>query len=246
MATTEPVMVAEELGQMVGQIASAIPFMSPRTDQIAAALSDAQGEFEIVSKTANNPFFKSRYAPLPDVVKSATPILATHGLAVWQGPDHDTEGDLLWTVLLHKSGQYIGSAMRMRPVKNDSQAQGSAITYARRYAYMSALGLVADEDDDANRASDRVAAPKRKSTKQHAAETPQEGDGDTLGHASDEKLAEIRALHKRSQINAARMRQIISDAGGSKLAELTEDQADVVKLALLRIVKSLDDGGDDE
>ena len=38
--------------------------------------------------------------------------------------------------------------------KEDAQAQGSAITYARRYALMSMLGLVADTDDDGE-AADR-------------------------------------------------------------------------------------------
>lgn len=43
--------------------------------------------------------------------------------------------------------------MRLRPVKNDPQAHGSATSYAKRYAYMAVLGLVADEDDDGNKAS---------------------------------------------------------------------------------------------
>src|SRR5581483_2324747 len=71
---------------------------SANLDELGAALSAAQGEFEAVSKTANNPFFKSKYAALPDVVKAATPILAGHGLAVWQGSDTDDTGELLWTV----------------------------------------------------------------------------------------------------------------------------------------------------
>jgi len=46
-------------------------------------------------------------------------------------------------------------------VKEDPQAQGSAVTYARRYAYMSVLGLVADEDDDGQRATQAVKAVKK-------------------------------------------------------------------------------------
>lgn len=122
--------------------------------ELAKALSDAQGEFEAVDKTAANPFFKSKYADLPTVVKAATPILTKHGLSVSQLPGHDELGDTLTTVLLHSSGQFIGNTMALRPVKdNDPQAQGSAMTYGRRYAYMAILGLVADEDDDGNAAS---------------------------------------------------------------------------------------------
>jgi hypothetical protein len=43
--------------------------------------------------------------------------------------------------------------MRLYLVKDDPQGQGSAVTYARRYSYMSVLGLVADVDDDGNAAS---------------------------------------------------------------------------------------------
>jgi len=126
---------------------------SDSLDALSAALSAAQGEFEAVAKTENNTFFKSSYSPLPEVVKAATPILTKHGLAVWQGADTDETGELLWTVVLHESGQFIGSSARLLPVKDDPQAQGSAITYQRRYQYMSALGLVADDDDDGNAAS---------------------------------------------------------------------------------------------
>ena len=51
-------------------------------DQLAAALVAAQGEFAAVPKTADNPFFKSKYAPLSTVVEVTQPILAKHGLAV--------------------------------------------------------------------------------------------------------------------------------------------------------------------
>ena len=118
-------------------------------NELAAALVAAQADFDAVPKTDTNPFFKSKYAGLPTVVKSATPILTKHGLAISQFVD----GDGLTTYLLHTSGQFIAHTMTLHLIKQDPQSQGSAITYARRYAYMSALGLVADEDDDGNRAS---------------------------------------------------------------------------------------------
>lgn len=118
-------------------------------NELAPALSTAQGEFETVAKTADNPFFKSKYADLPSVVKAASPILAKNGLAVIQTLGNDT----LSTTLLHKSGQYVGDTAHLHLVKLDPQAHGSAITYMRRYAYMAILGLVADVDDDANSAT---------------------------------------------------------------------------------------------
>jgi len=131
---------------------------SPEINELASALVSAQAEFSAVPKGSNNPFFKSKYAALPDVVASASPVLAKHGLAVTQSISFDVSGDgslvdTLTTTLLHKSGQYVENQMILHLPKQDPQGQGSAVTYARRYAYMSILGLVADDDDDGNAAS---------------------------------------------------------------------------------------------
>jgi len=140
---------------------------SNEINELAQALVSAQAEFSAVPKGSTNPFFKSKYAALPDVVQSASPVLAKHGLAISQFITHDESGgDALLTYLLHQSGQFMAYSMKLHMVKDDPQAQGSAVTYARRYAYMSALGLVADDDDDANSATKAksVAKPKEPTT----------------------------------------------------------------------------------
>ena len=134
---------------------------SESINELAAALSKAQGEFAAIPKTETNPFFKSKYAGLPDVIGAASKTLAANGLSVSQFITRDDLGsEVLKTYLLHSSGQYIEHDMSLHLGKLDSQGQGSAVTYARRYSYMSVLGLVADEDDDGNNAS-RPAAPHR-------------------------------------------------------------------------------------
>ena len=134
---------------------------SESINELAAALSKAQGEFAAIPKTETNPFFKSKYAGLPDVIGAASKTLAANGLSVSQFITRDELGsEVLKTYLLHSSGQYIEHDMSLHLGKLDSQGQGSAVTYARRYSYMSVLGLVADEDDDGNKAS-RPAAQHR-------------------------------------------------------------------------------------
>jgi hypothetical protein len=137
---------------------------SNEINEIATALVAAQAEFSAVPKGSVNPFFKSKYAALPDVVAHAAPILAKHGLAVTQSITYiiagDTIFDALKTALIHKSGQYIENEMLLHLPKQDPQGQGSAVTYARRYSYMAILGLVADDDDDGNAASKRQAKPE--------------------------------------------------------------------------------------
>ena len=132
-------------------------------NELAAALVAAQAEFSAVPKTADNPFFKSKYADLATVVSHTQPILAKHGLAVSQFPTQINGEPALITYLLHASGQVLADTMKLCAAKSDPQGQGAAITYARRFAYMSVLGLVADVDDDGNHATRAKQSEPRKS-----------------------------------------------------------------------------------
>lgn len=134
--------------------------MTDKIDQLSAALVAAQAEMPKVRKEADNPFFKSKYADLASIVSTASPILAKHGLAVSQFVAHDEDRNTMMTYLLHSSGQHIAHEMLLMLPKDDPQGQGSAITYARRYAYQAVIGMVTDEDDDGNKAS-RPKAPRK-------------------------------------------------------------------------------------
>lgn len=127
--------------------------MTEDLKDLIGALAKAQGEFLPVIKASNNTFFKSKYADLTDIVRTIQPTLTEHGLVVSQFPSSDDRGPTLVTYLMHVSGQYLVHSMPLFLPKDDPQGQGSAITYARRYAYCSVLGVVADADDDGNRAS---------------------------------------------------------------------------------------------
>ena len=122
---------------------------SEQINELAAALAKAKTSFGEIKKTAENPFYHSKYAPLDGVIAATDAALSANGLAVTQLPEN--EG--LTTLLLHTSGQYISSLYPIRPVKDDPQGLGSAITYARRYALSAILGVASEPDDDANAAS---------------------------------------------------------------------------------------------
>lgn len=109
-----------------------------------------------VEKNKTNPHFKSRYADLASAINGSRDHLAKHELAVMQHPFTRGEYVGVITILCHSSGEFLRSELLLKPIKNDPQAAGSAITYARRYAFMAILNMSA-EDDDANMASN---APK--------------------------------------------------------------------------------------
>lgn len=132
---------------------------SDSIEHLAAALALAQSEIKPAIKDANNPAFNSKYADLGAVFDAVRPALAKHGLTVVQMPEHSDDALLhLTTRIAHKSGQWIEGTMSIPVSKVNAHGYGSAITYARRYALSAALGIVADDDDDGNKAAE--AAPK--------------------------------------------------------------------------------------
>lgn len=123
---------------------------SPELKNIFGALAKAQAEMQVAGLTNENPYFKSRYADLAEVVRASRPSLTKNGLAVVQQilPNDDGQS-ILHTILCHMSGEWIETRMRIIPPKNDIQTLGSYITYLRRYSYAALVGIVAsDEDDD--------------------------------------------------------------------------------------------------
>lgn len=121
--------------------------------QIATALLKAQMEMGNAKKDSNNPFFKSKYADLNSIREACIPALNKNGIVVLQPIVHIDGKNFVKTLLLHESGESIESITEIIYSKqNDAQAQGSGITYARRYGLQSLVNVGAD-DDDGNKAS---------------------------------------------------------------------------------------------
>ena len=129
---------------------------------IAKALVAFGKSMPKVPKDKVNPHFKNKYATLSIMIEKATPHLTANGLVIVQQID----GDSLTTTLIHESGEYMTATASMPcAAPSNPQAMGSAITYARRYAYGSILSLDIDDDDDANAATQQPkpqAAPQPK------------------------------------------------------------------------------------
>jgi hypothetical protein len=127
--------------------------------EITKALITFQVKVDTIKKDAKNPFFKSSYASLANILDSIKEPLIECGLAVTQFPFGENG---LMTILMHESGEWIGFEYQMRPAKDDPQGRGSAITYQRRYAIASVLCLNIDEDDDGNLATHGRSTPEEK------------------------------------------------------------------------------------
>jgi len=125
---------------------------SDSVSEIIKALIAAQKEIQHPSKNKVNPHFKNKYADLLAVIEAAAPVLNKHGILLSQTTrvyNNNAPYDvLLYTTLMHESGQYIESEYPVIPEKQNPQGWGIALTYAKRYALSSILGMAADEDTD--------------------------------------------------------------------------------------------------
>ena len=128
---------------------------SEQINELACALSKAQAEIIGANKDRANPFFKSKYADLSSVWDACRTALTKNGLCVSQMVEPSDSGDVLCTMLIHASGQWLSSIMPIK-VKSDGkggpnelQALGSTLTYLRRFSLAAIVGVApADEDDD--------------------------------------------------------------------------------------------------
>lgn len=121
---------------------------------LAKALADFQGEVKQPLKDKANPFFKSKYVPLENVVEAIAESAPKHGLSFLQYPVNQENKVGIVTLLMHSSGEWIETEpIYAKPGKDDAQATGSVITYLKRYSLSAVFGITSDEDDDGNSAS---------------------------------------------------------------------------------------------
>lgn len=110
-------------------------------------LIEAKKAFKPISKSATNPHYKNKYMTLDDIVDAVSDALASQGLVLYHS---QTERGL--KTILTDGSNGIESFYPIRDGLTDQQL-GSALTYGRRYSICCLLGIVADEDDDGNKAS---------------------------------------------------------------------------------------------
>ena len=125
---------------------NAVAKIEPAT--LASAMAAAFGEIEAATKDAKNPHFKSKYADLTAVIGAIKPALVRNGLFFTQNPEPHDQGVQIETILHHASGEVFSLGKLFVPAnKRDAQGFGSALTYARRYALVTAFGVPVEDDD---------------------------------------------------------------------------------------------------
>lgn len=139
-----------------------------------AALAAAQGELKNPEKTKDGKVkgtakasgkdyeYSFKYADIGDVLETILPVLSKHGLSVMQPTRIAESAIILVTRVAHKDGGSIESEYPVCSLNGNHQAMGAALTYARRYALTSLIGVAAVDDTDGEGAADVGEGPRVK------------------------------------------------------------------------------------
>lgn len=127
-----------------------------KTKTFLEELDELQQSIGKLVKSADNPYFKSKYADLNSLFDTIKPKLKELGWILIQ----TVQNEVLHTELHHlRTDASIRSDMALLTAKPDMQQLGSAITYARRYSLLAMLNIET-VDDDGNSASGKEAPNK--------------------------------------------------------------------------------------
>ena len=120
--------------------------------ELFTALSNFQATAPVIERSEKVEVGKYSYkfAPLPKIVEEIRPHLKKNGLGFTQMLTSYSGRSGIKTIIFHESGEYISENVEL-PINTGATAQqhGSAISYFRRYALTAALGIVTDDDIDA-------------------------------------------------------------------------------------------------
>lgn len=191
-----------------------------------------------LKKTAENPFHKSKYVTLNALLDMVLPVLNNHKLVLTQQVTHYEGHPSLTTSVMLNPQEVLESTMLLMLKSEDPQAQGSAITYARRYSLMSLLGLVGDEEDDDGNAATIAATNESEAPQPGTKLEPKTNDSP----ASDPQKKLIMNTLGRKGYSRAQADEILSNMAGAKVDTITKSQASTVIDWLFKSSKEQLDG----
>lgn len=168
--------------------------------ELAMALSKFQGKVNNPKNVAENPFFKSKYAPLDVVINVIKEPLKETGLSYMQEPISDDGVTVsMITTIMHSSGEWVESSpLKIKNEKPTAQGSGSSITYARRYQLTSMLGIASEDDDDGNIATYGAGNPVKKISKDQAEEIRELAKTKKI---TEEYICKFRKCKKFEELN---------------------------------------------
>ncbi len=221
-------------------------FSSANPGEVFGALCEMQGTMEAPKRTKKATVkgrskggaeynYSYNYAPLDEIISTVKLPMKEVGLAYRQFLASRDGQWVMRTVIAHKTGEWFGCDY---PIfwEQDRGMQGfaSGVTYARRYGLMLALGIAAEDDDDANVADGNAATVQNRSTRpsggRTASPTPQ-GNGSSPPASTAPTATEAEKTKARADY--ATLQIAIDDAPSEKEIDAIVTSADFSDLRSL-------------
>ncbi len=194
---------------------------------LAKALSAAQAEMGPARKGSKNPFFKSSYADLTQVTDVIRLPLASHGIAYVQTIEPGEGGQInILTSLIHESGEWVESCLPIKPVKQDPQGIGSAISYGKRYG-LQAIVCLPSADDDGEGAMGRPRAQRPQNTPPVAQNVPM---------ASEAQLKKLHTVAGKLNLD----RDGILKGCAAHTGRLIQSTKDLTKAEAVKVIDAME------
>jgi hypothetical protein len=123
-----------------------------QVDEVLAGIDRVQKRLPIFKMDGHNPYFKSRYVTLSNILETLMPIAREEGLAITQPAVGENGEAGITTIVMHLKSQQHMEFTIVIPVGNQNAGQdaGKNVTYLRRYALASIFMIDSDEDIDGN------------------------------------------------------------------------------------------------
>lgn len=138
---------------------------SEQINELVAALISAKSEMGSAIKDKKG--FNYKYADLTAIMEVCEDALLKNGIFLGQPVITEGDEDYLHTQLLHVSGQWMESYVKLFVSEgagklSDHQEWGKAVTYMRRYCLQSLIGIATEDNDGATAPTKQHIAPKPK------------------------------------------------------------------------------------
>ncbi len=199
-------------------------FQSEQVNELAAAMSQAQGEYLPLVFNKTNPYERWEYNDLNSILAAVRPALTKNNVFFTQLPIVDSSGaTIVYTRIIHSSGQWIECRSRVIPSLNNQHEFDSVLTFQKRAAACSILGIAGagdKTDDDAEKDMQVIRTREYKGTDiNYAYDTSNE----SYERITKEQLEELNYTIAESGFNDL-VKQILSKERIETLADLPKSR----------------------
>jgi hypothetical protein len=199
-------------------------FQSESVNELAASMAKAQGEYMPLLFNKTNPYERWEYNDLNSILDAARPALTKYGIFFTQLPCVDESGaTIVYTRLIHSSGQWIECRSRVIPSLNNQHEFDSVLMFQRRAAACSILGLAGANDRTDDDAEKDMHVLRTKEDKGVDINYAYDNSGASYERITKEQLEELEYIIADSGFNDL-VRQLISRERIETLADLPKSR----------------------